>query len=143
MWFKKKKLPPELCNKFMVPEHQDPNWSQGILMAWIKEDWKGDLAVVKRYITCEGRFIIVHCYHLHFLMHLSGDNELNLPYYLLKILTKMARRVQSHLESAHRSLYHQALIKCLVSFTLEELKIPWGYFLKSMGLKEKEQVPDS
>jgi hypothetical protein len=76
-------------------------------------------------------------------MHLSGDKELNLPYYLLKILTKMARRVQIHPESAHRSLYHQGLIKLLVSFALEELEMPWGYFLKSVGLKEQEQVPDS
>jgi hypothetical protein len=76
-------------------------------------------------------------------MHLSGYKELNLPYYLLKILTKMARRVQSHPESTHRSLYHQVLIKLLVSFTLEELEMPWGYFLKYVGLKEQEQVPDS
>jgi hypothetical protein len=68
---------------------------------------EGTLAAVQRYITGEGRFNIVHCYHLHFLMHLSGDKEINLPYYLLKILTKMARRVQIHPESSHRSLYHQ------------------------------------
>jgi hypothetical protein len=54
----------------------------------------------------------------------------------------MARRIQSHLESTHRSMYHQVLIKLLVSFALEELEMPWGYFLKSMGLKEQEQLPD-
>jgi len=31
----------------------------------------------------------------------------------------------------------------LVIFTLEELKIPWDYFLKSVRLKEQEQVPNS
>jgi hypothetical protein len=142
-WFKKGKLPPDLCNKFLVPEHQDPDWSQGIHVSWIKEDWKGSLTTVQRYITGEGRFNIVHCYHLRFLMHLSGDKELNLPYYLLKSLTKMARRVQGHPESSHRSLYHQGLIKLLVTFSLEELEMPWDYFLKSVGLKEQEQVPDS
>jgi hypothetical protein len=71
-------------------------------------------------------------------MHLSGYKELNLPYYLLKMLTKMARTVQIHLEYTHRSLYHQGLIKLLVSFSLEELEMPWGYFLKSVGLKEQE-----
>jgi hypothetical protein len=45
-WFKKGKLPPNLCNKFLVPEHQDPDWSQGIHVLWIKEDWKGALAAV-------------------------------------------------------------------------------------------------
>jgi hypothetical protein len=112
-------------------------------MSWIKEYWKGALAAVQRYITGEGRFIIVHCYHLHFLMHLSGGKEINLPYYLLKILTKMAKRVQIHSESTHRSLYYQGLIKLLVYFSLEELEIPWGYFLKYLGLKEKEEVSDS
>jgi hypothetical protein len=121
-WFKKGKLPPDLCNKFLVLEHQDPDWSQGIPVAWIKEDWKGALTTVQRYITGEGRFNIVHCYHLCFLMHLSGDREINLPYYLLKSLTKMARRVQGHPESAHRSLYHQGLIKLLVTFLSRNLK---------------------
>jgi hypothetical protein len=68
-------------------------------------------------------------------MHLSGDKEINLPYYLLKRLTKMARKVQSHPELLTR-LYHKGLIKLLVSFTLEELEMPWGYFLKFVGLKE-------
>jgi hypothetical protein len=31
----------------------------------------------------------------------------------------------------------------LVTFSLEELEMPWDYFLKSMGLKEKDKVPDS
>jgi hypothetical protein len=71
-------------------------------------------------------------------MHLSRDKELNLPFYLLKILTKMARRVQSHPESTHRSLYHQVLIKILVLFTLGEIEMPWDYFLQSVGLQEQE-----
>ena len=142
-WFKKGKLPLNLSNKFLVLEHQYSDWSQGIPLAWIKEEWKRALIVVHRYIIGEGQFNIVHCYHLHFLMHLSGDKEINLPYYLLTSLTKMAKRVQGHPESTHRSLYHQGLIKLLVTFTLEELEMPWDYFLKSMGLKEHEQVPDS
>ena len=98
--------------------------------------------MMKRYITSEGRLYIVHCYHLRFLMHLSGYKELNLPYYLLKILTKISRRVQIHPEFSHESLYHQGLIKLLVSFSLEELEIPWDCFLKYVGLKEQEQVHD-
>jgi hypothetical protein len=76
-------------------------------------------------------------------MHLSGDREINLPYYLLKSLTKMVRRVQGHPESSHTIMYHQGLIKLLVTFSLGELKIPWDYLLKSVGLKEKEKAPDS
>jgi hypothetical protein len=31
----------------------------------------------------------------------------------------------------------------LVTFTLEELEMPWDYFLKFVGLKEQEHVPNS
>jgi hypothetical protein len=127
-WFKKGKFPTELCNKFLVSEHQNPDWSQGISIMWIKDEWWGILTAVQRYITGEGHFSIVHCYHLCFLMHLSGDKELNLPFYFLKIL-KMSRRVQSHPESAHRSLYHQGFIKILVLFALDEIEMPWKFFL--------------
>jgi hypothetical protein len=77
----------------------------------------------------EGRFSIVHCYHIIFLMHLNGDKELNLPFYFLKILTKMSKRIHNYPESAHRSLYHQGFIKILVLFSLNELEMPWTDFL--------------
>jgi hypothetical protein len=105
-------------------------------VAWIKDEWKGDLIEVHIYITGEGRFIIIHCYHLCFLMHLSGDKEINLPYYMLKSLTKIAKRVQGHPESTHKSPYHDDMIKSLVILALEELEMPWEYLLKSVGLKE-------
>jgi hypothetical protein len=83
-----------------------------------------------------------HCYHLRFLMHLNGDKELNLPFYFLKRLTKMSKRVQNYPESAHRSLYHQGFIKILVLFALNEIEIPWKYFLESLGLQEEGQEVD-
>jgi hypothetical protein len=76
-------------------------------------------------------------------MHLSGDKELNLFFYLLKILTKMARRVHGHPESTHRSMYHQGLIKILVLFVLDEIETSWDYFMQSVGLREQEKQPDT
>jgi hypothetical protein len=55
----------------------------------------------------------------------------------------MGKSVQGHHESAQKILYHQGLIKLLVTFSLEELEMPWDYFLKSVGLKEQEKVPNS
>jgi hypothetical protein len=92
-WWKKIKLPTNLCNHFLVLEHHNPDWSQGIPNKWMKEEWQSVLAVVHKYITCEGRFSIIHCYHMCFLMHLNGDQEMNFPFYLLKSLTKMAKRI--------------------------------------------------
>jgi hypothetical protein len=54
----------------------------------------------------EGGFSNIHFYHIRFLMHLNGDKELNLPFYFLKRLTKMSKRIHNYSESAHRSLYH-------------------------------------
>jgi len=72
-------------------------------------------------------------------MHLNSDKELNLPFYFLKRLTKMSKGIHNYLESMHRILYHQGLIKILVLFDLNEIEIPWTYFLVSLGLQEEGQ----
>jgi hypothetical protein len=35
-WSKKIKLPADLCNLFLVPEHHSLDWSQGIPNKWLK-----------------------------------------------------------------------------------------------------------
>jgi hypothetical protein len=122
-WWKKRRLPADLCNQFLVAEHQNPDWSQGIPNKWLKEEWQSVLVVVQKYITCEGRFSTIHCYHMCFLMHLNGDMEMNLPFYLLKILTKMEKRIQSHPQTAHKSLFHKGLIKIMVMYALSEVQV--------------------
>jgi hypothetical protein len=62
-------------------------------------------------------------------MHLNGDKELNLPFFFLKILAKMSKRVQNYPKSAHRILYQRGFIKILVVFYLNEIEIPWKYFM--------------
>jgi hypothetical protein len=101
-----------------VPEHHNTGCSQGIPNKWLEAEWQSVLAVVQKYITCEGRFSIIHFYHMHFLMHLNGDQEMNFPFYLLKSLTKMAKRIQSHPKTAHKILFHQGLIKILVMYAI-------------------------
>jgi hypothetical protein len=87
-WWNKSRLFAYLCNHFLVEEHQNPDWSQGIPNKWLKVEWKKNLAVVQKYITCDGRLSIIHCYYVHFQMHLNGDMEMNLLFYLLKNLDK-------------------------------------------------------
>jgi hypothetical protein len=65
-WWKKNKLPAGLCNQFLMEEHHNPDWSQGIPNKWLKKEWQNVLVVVQRYITCEGRYSYVHCYHMIF-----------------------------------------------------------------------------
>jgi hypothetical protein len=74
-------------------------------------------------IICEGRFSLVYIYHIRLLIHINGDYPLNLPYFLLKSLSKMFKRVQSHLAIAKGSLFHLGLIKTLVISSLNSPKI--------------------
>jgi hypothetical protein len=66
-------------------------------------------------------------------MHLNGDYPLNLPYFLLKILAKMSKRVQSHPATAKSSLFHQVLIKTLVVASLREVQKPWSWLIQSLN----------
>jgi hypothetical protein len=67
-------------------------------------------------------------------MHLNGDYPLNFPYFLLKILAKMSKRVQSHPATAKSSLFHQVLIKTLVVSSLREVQKPWSWLIQSLNL---------
>jgi hypothetical protein len=66
-------------------------------------------------------------------MHLNGDFPLNIPYFLLKSLTKMSKKVQSLSTNAKSSLFHQVLIKTLVMSALNKLKNPWSWLTQSLN----------
>jgi hypothetical protein len=94
-WFKNKLITGGDVNQFLNPEHRDPNWAKGIPRDWIVDEWMEALLMLKRFITCEGRYSIVFLFHLRFLLHLAGIKRMNLPYYFLRDLNKMAMRVQA------------------------------------------------
>jgi hypothetical protein len=51
-WFKKKNIPEEICNQFLIEDHQHLDWSKGIPSNWLKEEWRNILVVVQNFITC-------------------------------------------------------------------------------------------
>ena len=120
-WWKKEHVVTEFVNQFLLPDKQNPDWRKGFPHSWIRQEWHTALIFIHRYMTCEGRFSLIYIYHIIFLMHLNGDYPLNIPYFLLKILTKMSKRVQPLSTNAKRSLFHQVLIKTLVMSALNEL----------------------
>jgi hypothetical protein len=79
--------------------------------------------MVQRYIIGEGIFSYAYHYHMRIFMHLNGGMKMGLPFYLLKCLTKIAKRVQIHHQTAHKSLFHQGLIKMLVMYALREVQV--------------------
>jgi hypothetical protein len=96
------------------------------------------LTLVQKYITGEGQFSYAYHYHMRIFMHLNGDIEMSLPFYLLKSLTKMSKRVQNHPQTARKSLFHQGLMKMLVLYALREVQMTWRQLLSSVGLDEQD-----
>ena len=76
---------------YLKPEHKNIVWKKRIATSWLEEKWKHLLKEILVYITCEGRYNRVMIYHFKLMHHFTGRSPLNLPLYLHKSLTKMAR----------------------------------------------------
>ena len=94
-WFKQQSFEANY-NKFLFPGFEKLDRKNGIHVTKLNPIWKTPLKMIQNYVTCEGRYDRVLRCHLRFLMHLSGDKKLNLPYYLLKSMQKMISRVHGH-----------------------------------------------
>jgi hypothetical protein len=70
------------------------NWKKGIPRSWLIHPWDELAYLIQKFITCEGRFSIIYLYHIKLLQHLKSDYEINIPYFLLQSLSKMAKAVQ-------------------------------------------------
>jgi hypothetical protein len=132
-WWKKEYVVTEFVNQFLLLDKQNPNWRKGVPHSWIRLEWHTSLIVIHRYINCKGRFSLIYIYHIRLLMHLNDDYPLNFPYFLLKSLTKMSKRVQSLSSNAKSSLFHQVLIKTLVVSALREIQKPWSWLMQSLN----------
>lgn len=106
------------------------------------------LKLVQKFITYEGHFSIAHLYQMRLLTHISGDDLLNLPYYLHNSLLKMSKRYQQQPLSSPQYVYHRGLIKILVQFQLNKKGKSWDKFLlvggfQGMSSKKKIGHPKS
>lgn len=90
LWFKGKTGLAMDFNIFLKEEHADPNWENGIPTHWLKEEWKGIIEVIQRYITCGFHFTRTTVYLMRFLGHLARIKELNLVNFLHKSLNRMS-----------------------------------------------------
>jgi len=61
---------------------------------------------------------------------------MNLPFFHLKILTKMAKNVQSQPENKETSLFHIGLRKILVEEELRKKNHTWNHFLFLGGFEK-------
>ena len=65
----------------------------GIPRTYLKEDYSKLLMIIQKYFTCEGRFHMVYQYHFKLLLHFTGKQANDLPFYLFRSLNKMADKV--------------------------------------------------
>jgi hypothetical protein len=81
------------------------------------------LFILQKYVTCEGRYGLVFYYHLRLLMNFVKGYELDMPFYLMSSLKKMASTIQRNPRFVEGSLFHFGLIKMLVEARLQEKMI--------------------
>jgi hypothetical protein len=105
--------------EFLKPECQGDNLSKGVPRSHLVEGFDKMLRVIQRYFTCEGRFNMIYQYHIRLLLHFTGKDLMNIPFYLFRSIGKMADRVQAKSKAVDTSVFHSGLIKMLV---MEELK---------------------
>jgi hypothetical protein len=118
------------------------NWKKGIPRSWLIHPWDELAYLIQKFITCEGRFSIIYLYHIKLLQHLKGDCEINMPYFLLQSLSKMAKAVQKQGRNTEKSLYHCGFIKMIIIYELQKQNLTWQQFIIENGfetIKEEEE----
>jgi hypothetical protein len=114
---------------FLKPEYQGDNLSKGLPRNHMVEYFDKMFRVIKRYFTCEGRFNMVYQYNIRLLLHFTGKESMNLPFYLFRSIGKMSDRVQAKSKQVDTSVFHYSLIKMLVFEELKKTNNDWDVFL--------------
>jgi hypothetical protein len=145
-WFKTTSIKEVDFRSFLKEEHQNMKWQKDIPRSYLEEKWQTLLKMIQVYITCEGRYGRTMLYHFRLLLHFTGKQPLNMPFYLLKSLTKMSSKVQAKPQKASSSLFHHGLIKLIVLEELNRRSKTWDYlcFGENLGKKfnpRKEELP--
>ena len=120
---------------FLLPLPEGLNLGRGVSIKFLKLQWKACFEILIRYVTCDGRYSHIHYYHLRLLMALKGS-KINLPFFLLQSLRKMAHTIQNIVGDIEQSLFHHDLLRILFQYQLNRIGRSWDEFLStnSFGL---------
>jgi hypothetical protein len=135
-WFKNSKVD-EVSWPLLFTSRKIVSCDRGMPVTALKPRWHDLLAIVKQFVTCEGRYGLVFLYHLRLLMNFI-DYPLNMPHYLLCSLYKMSKRFKR--EKADSSLFHHCLIKVIIVHHLSLSGDCWQAFLSRNGFATPECV---
>jgi hypothetical protein len=84
---------------------------------------------------CEGWYTIVFPCHARLLLHFKG-NPLNIPFFLLKSLKKMAEQVRKA-KDFRGTLFHFGLVKILIKSALSKNQETWDMFTRKTLVSAK------
>ena len=142
-WFKKDKVDEQAINQFLQQDNPKPNWSTGLSAKHLEDHWKTVMIAVREYITCEGRYEHIYRFHMRFLLHLTGQNRMNLPYFFIKDLIKISKKIQKNPSSIETGLSHHSFITMLVFDQLRRNKLSIRNFLQNSGFYQKEELQEN
>jgi hypothetical protein len=125
-WTKGQPIDKKLCAQLLKPQYRETKWSEGTSRSWLEPQWAQVLVILQRYLTCEGRYTIIFPCHARLLLHFTGTS-LNIPYFLLKSLKRMAEQVQ-RVSEFRGSLFHFGLVKILITSALSKKQETWDLF---------------
>ena len=119
-------------------KRNSPNeFGKGLPLGSLKKKHCEFMFIILDYITCEGRYSLLHAFHIKLLM-VSEGRTVNLPYFLLKSLSKMSRAYQK--ASNPQSLFHHGLICIILKHELVKYHISWDRFLSKIQLSDDRHM---
>jgi hypothetical protein len=135
-WYKNFKVAPESWIPFLKAPSPLPDLRRGIARDALSSPWDEVVFHLQKFVTCEGRYNLVHHYHIRILLHLKGDKPLSMPYFLHRSLSKMAEFLRKK-QNPETALYHRGLIMMIINEELNRLGISWNTFMGSTLSKPK------
>jgi hypothetical protein len=87
------------------------------------------LKFIQRYFTYKGKFNMIYQYHIRILLHFTGKDLMNIPFYLFRSMGKMVDRVQAKSKVVDASFFHSGMIRMLVMEELKKINISWEKFI--------------
>ena len=130
-WFKGTKFDLTHCSSFLKPEFKEVDIKNGVPRNFLTDTYADFLVVIQKYFTCEGRFNLDFLYHFKLLMHFTGKEAINIPFFLFRSIGKISDKGQAKPTASSPALFHSSLIKILVLEELNKTGKAWESFLIS------------
>jgi hypothetical protein len=134
-WFKSIILNASFSKDFPKLDYEKDNLSKGVPTSHLVEGFDKMLKIIQRYCTCEGKFNMIYQYHIRLLLHFTGKDLMNMPYYLFISMGNMVDRVQAKSKVVDTSVFHSGLIRMLVMDELKKITLYWEQFIVSANMQ--------